>query len=202
MNCLETRIIYKKGGKLAELIENVSLQLWRRPLKAPPANPRTQTFLVLKCNCCYCPQKTKICNIGGVKNKIDRYRTEVVGPRISRGCFQYPPLWRQNSSVFTPYSLVINKLLKSDAFITTIMKFFGAKINKKQLLSDAISGNRKFFPLTLPPIQQIIYVFAPNPIVINKLLNPELCDLLKTKILEIVPKSRNVKISKVLIYLK
>ena len=41
MNCLETRIIYKKGGKLAEFIENVSLQLWRRPLKAPPANPRT-----------------------------------------------------------------------------------------------------------------------------------------------------------------
>ena len=53
-------------------------KLKRATLKAPPANPRTCTFSVLKCNCRYYSQKTKICNIGGVKNKIDSY----IGPRF------------------------------------------------------------------------------------------------------------------------
>ena len=55
-------------------------------LETPPLNPRAQAFSVLQCNCWTCNDniqywsdlpKSEVCNIGCVKNKIDRCSTEV-----------------------------------------------------------------------------------------------------------------------------
>ena len=60
------------------------IQIYRRPLKAPPANPRTYTISVLKCNCWYYNAivgtifKNRDLQHGGIKNKIDSN----IGPRF------------------------------------------------------------------------------------------------------------------------
>ena len=70
------------GRRKANCVRKCAVKIGR-PLKTPPANSRTYTFSVLKCTCRYYNAivgtflKKQICNIGGVKNKIDSN----LGPR-------------------------------------------------------------------------------------------------------------------------